>query len=115
MCALEGIGADFRTEFGRYFVCECKDWTKAIDFASTAKFCRVLDSVRAKFGVLFATKGISGARRYKYAENERRKIFHERSIVLVVVDHKDLVKITEGESFITMLRKKYERVRLDID
>ncbi len=115
VCALEGVGVDFRTEFGRYFVCECKDWKKAVDFSATAKFCRVLDSIRAKFGILFSPKGISGSSGSKYAENERRKIFHERSIVLVVVDLEDLKKLSEGESFISLLRKKYEQVRLDID
>jgi hypothetical protein len=113
VCALEGVGADFRTEFGRYFVCECKDWKKAVDFSAIAKFCRVLDSIRAKFGIIFSPKGISGAKGSKYAENERRKIFHERSIVLVVIDLEDLKKLSDGDSLITLLRKKYEQIRLD--
>jgi len=40
VCAMEGAQADFRAEFGRYFVCEAKDWAKSAgNFSEFAKFC----------------------------------------------------------------------------
>ena len=32
VCSLDGINLDFRAEFGRYFICECKDWEKTVGF-----------------------------------------------------------------------------------
>jgi hypothetical protein len=49
VCSMEGFEVDFRSELGRYFVCECKDWKLPADFDTMAKFCRVLDSTKAKF------------------------------------------------------------------
>jgi hypothetical protein len=44
VCSMEGFEVDFRSEFGRYFFCECKDWDRPANFTTMAKFCRVLDS-----------------------------------------------------------------------
>jgi hypothetical protein len=114
VCSMEGFDVDFRSEFGRYFVCECKDWSKAADFTAMAKFCRVLDSVKSKFGVLFSRKGISGTGDTRYAEREQLKVFQDRGMVIVVVDEDDLRSVARGTNFVNILRKKYERVRLDL-
>lgn len=114
VCSMEGFEVDFRSEFGRYFVCECKDWRKAADFSTLAKFCRVLDSIKARFGILFSTHGISGTGKNKNAELERLKVFQDRGMIIVVIDREDLKKLAEGENFINLLRHKYERVRLDL-
>lgn len=113
VCSIEGPEVDFRSEFGRYFVCECKDWDKAVDFSSFAKFCRILDSVKARFGILFSKKTISGEGRTVDAEREQLKVFQDRGMVIVVVDQNDLEYVADGGNFIGLLRDKYERVRLD--
>lgn len=38
MCVFEGFSGDYRDELGRYVICECKDWSKAVNFTSMAKF-----------------------------------------------------------------------------
>lgn len=114
VCTMEGFEVDFRSELGRYFVCECKDWAKAANFTSFAKFCRVLDSIKSRFGIMFSKKGISGKGLTKNAEREQLKVFQDRGIVIIVVDENDLNCIIEGENFIKMLRDKYERIRLDL-
>jgi len=114
ICSMEGFEVDFRCEFGRYFVCECKDWGKPADFAAFAKFCRVLDSVKSRFGILFSKSGISGKGKTKYAEREQLKVFQDRGMVIVVIDWNDLKQVAEGANFINLLRTKYERVRLDL-
>src|SRR5438093_8954890 len=113
VCAVEGFEVDFRSELGRYFVCECKDWDKPADFAAFAKFCRVLDSTKARFGILFAKAGISGAGRTMFADREQLKVFQDRGIVIVVIDHSDLNSTAGGANSIGLLRRKYEAVRLD--
>jgi len=114
VCAVEGFEVDFRSELGRYFVCECKDWNKPADFTVMAKFCRVLDSIKSRFGILFAKEGISGQGQTRYAEREQLKVFQDRGIVIVVVDKEDLQNIADGAHFTQMLREKFEAVRLDL-
>ena len=114
VCSMEGLDVDFRSELGRYFVCECKDWDKPADFTTMAKFCRVLDSVKAKFGILFSRRGISGTATARYAEREQLKVFQDRGMVIIVVDSIDLEAVSKGSNFVNMLRRKYERVRLDL-
>lgn len=104
---------DFRSEFGRYFVCECKDWNVPADITAMAKFCRMLDSIKARFGLLFSSSGISGARDTSDAAREQLKIFQDRGIVVVVLDRNDLESVAAGVNFIAWLRDRYEAVRLD--
>lgn len=114
VCSMEGLDLDFRSELGRYFVCECKDWDRAADFSTMAKFCRVLDSTKSRFGILFSKSGISGIGKTLDAEREQLKIFQDRAMVIVVVNQKDLEEIAKGINFVSLLRSKYEIVRLDI-
>jgi hypothetical protein len=114
VCAMEGFDVDFRSELGRYFVCECKDWASPADFTVMAKFCRVLDSTKSRFGVLFSRRGISGAGATQFAEREQLKVFQDRGIVIVVLSLADLEKVASGANLIAMLRRQYEAVRLDL-
>lgn len=114
VCAIDGTPVDFRSEIGRYFLCECKDWNRPADFTSMAKLCRVLDSVKARFGILFSKEGITGTGKTKDAEREQVKVYQDRGMVIVVIDENDLERVAEGEHFINLLRGKYERVRLDL-
>lgn len=114
VCAMEGFDVDFRSELGRYFVCECKDWASPADFTVMAKFCRVLDSTKSRFGILFSRSGISGAGETQFAEREQLKVFQDRGIVIVVLSLADLEKVASGANLIAMLRRQYEAVRLDL-
>jgi hypothetical protein len=80
-----------------------------------AKFCRVLDSVKSRFGILFSKQGISGEGKRKFAALEQLKVFQDRGSVIVVVDYEDLQRLAAGANFISMLRSKYETVRLNLE
>lgn len=114
VCSMEGFDVDFRSDLGRYFVCECKDWSSPANFTVMAKFCRVLDSTKSRFGVLFSREGISGVDQAAFAAREQLKVFQDRGVVIVVVDHGDLDAVARGANLIQMLREKYEAVRLDL-
>ena len=114
VCALEGVDLDFRSDLGRYFICECKDWQLPADFTAFAKFCRVLDSAKCRFGILFSRHGISGEGTTTNAAREQLKVYQDRGMVVVVVSALDLQRVASGANFITMLRKRYEQVRLDL-
>ena len=114
VCSMEGFNVDFRSELGRYFICECKDWNKPADFTAFAKFCRVLDSVKCRFGILFSKNGISGKGRGRYADLEQIKVFQDRGMIVVVVDQEDLETVSEGVSLVSILRLRYETIRLNL-
>jgi hypothetical protein len=111
---MEGQDLDFRSELGRYFVCECKDTGEPEGVRTMAILCRVLDSVKSRFGILFSKHGISGEGKGQDAELEQIKIFQDRGTVIVVVDKTDLDQLAEGANFVSMLREKYEQVRLNL-
>jgi len=114
VCGLEGADLDFRSDLGRYFLCECKDWRSPANFSAFAKFSRVLDSAKCRFGILFSREGITGTARSTDAAREQLKLFQDRGMVVVIIDLKDLRQIAERANLITMLRAKYEEVRLDL-
>lgn len=114
VASMEGTEIDFRSEMGRYFICECKDWAKPADFTTVAKFCRVLDSTKCRFGILFSKSGITGRESSTNAAREIFKVFQDRGMVILVIDGSDLELIRRGHNFISMLREKYEHVRLDL-
>ena len=113
--SFEGPGLDFRSELGRYFVCECKDWDKdPADVTVMAKTAYFLDSVKSRFGILFSKRGISGDTKEKDAEREQLKVYSNRGIAIVVIKEDDLKRVANGDNFLSMLRTRYEKVRLDI-
>jgi hypothetical protein len=114
ICSMEGFDVDFRSELGRYFVCECKDWKKPADFTAMAKLCRVLDPMKSRFGVIFSKQGITGAGRSTDAGLEQLKVFQDRGMVIVVIDEADIRRVVDGANFIQLLRERYEAVRLDL-
>ena len=79
-----------------------------------AKFCRVLDSTKARFGVLFSSEGVSGSSRTTHAAREQLKVFQDRGIVIVVIDRAMLLEVISGRNLVSLLRKRYEDIRLDI-
>ncbi len=112
--SFEGPGLDFRSEFGRYFLCECKDWAKPADISVMAKTAHFLDSTKCKFGILFSKDGTSGQDEKKHAEYEQLKVYTSRGIAIVVVSLTDLERLADGDNFLSMLRTRYEKVRLGI-
>lgn len=112
VCSLDGFQIDFRTEFGRYFICECKAWTDSVDFDVVAKFGRVLDSVRAKFGIIISLNGLTGDENGENAGAEQLHIFRDRGIIIVSLNKDDLLSVAEGRNFINMIRQKYDDIRL---
>jgi hypothetical protein len=114
ICSLEGPSLDFRAEIGRYFICECKDWQAPAGFSQLAKFARVLDSIKSRFGILFSRNGITGEANTSDARREQVKVYQDRGLVIVVVDLSDIQFVSKGANFISILREKYEQVRLDL-
>ena len=112
--SIEGSAIDFRSELGRYVICECKDWTKKVDFTTIAKFCRILASTKSKTGILFSREGISGTKNNKNAARELLKVFHDSELTILILNSADIKSLIDGKNLISILRKKYENVRFDL-
>ncbi len=119
VCSMAGTDLDFRADFGRYFVVECKSSEGRADVTDVLKFSRVLDSLKCRFGILFAWNGVTQAASKegepRYALREELKLFLDRGIVLVVITKDHTRRVAEqGESLLGLLREEYERVRFDV-
>lgn len=114
VCSMDGVDLDYRSELGRYFICECKDWKSPADFTTMAKFASVLASAKARFGILFSRFGITGSARTTDAARQQLKVYQAQGIVIVVITQEDLEDVAKGMNLVTLLRTKYEQVRLDL-
>src|SRR5262249_33380039 len=97
-----------------YFIGECKDWKKKVGTTAFGKFSHVIDTVKCKFGIILSRRGISGVGKGTDAEREQIKTFQSKGVVIIVVTETDLRQLATGDNFITMLHRKYEKVRLDL-
>lgn len=114
VCAPEGIQYDFRSELGRYFLCESKDWKTPADVTVVTKFASVLRSAKCCFGMVFSKAGVTGRGKGTDAERELLKTYQSADILIVVFSEADLNLVANGTSFLSLLRQKYEQIRLDL-
>lgn len=114
VCASEGPAFDFRSELGRYFLCECKDWKKRANVTAVIKFGGVLRSAKCRFGIIFSKNGITGTDKANHAKRELLKIFQQDSLQILVFSEADLKQVAAGSNFFSLLRAKYEQNLLDL-
>lgn len=112
-CAIEGPTFDFRSELGRYFLCECKDWKGPVNVTTVIKFAGVLRVAKCPFGVIFSKKGISGEAMTRYADRELLKIKQD-GIIILSISEPELKEFSGGTNFFSALRDLYEREHLDL-
>jgi hypothetical protein len=112
-CAIEGPTYDFRSELGRYFLCESKDWGSPANVTTVQKFAGVLRAAKCKFGIIFSKNGISGRNDLRDAERELLKIKQDGIIILTITEA-DLKEVAAGANFFSVLRDLYEREHLDL-
>jgi hypothetical protein len=114
VCSVDGPEQDFRSELGRYFICECKDWSEKATYGAFTKFTNLLKKTNARFGILFSCKGITGEGQDRYAARERQQLYDKDQVVIVIITRTNIEQIIDGANLIEMLRRKYEEVRLDL-
>lgn len=114
--SFDGQPPDFRSEIGRYFICECKNWSNPVKAATLAAFSQRLHDAHLDFGILFSVKGLTGKQRNTDAASTRRKTFSREGRVIAVVTAADLQALVDDDelSFLDILRREYEAVKFDI-
>jgi len=111
--AIEGPTYDFRSELGRYFLCECKDWKGPANVITVQKLGGILRTQKCRFGIIFSKSGFSGQGEAKNAERELLKIKQD-GIIILTITGADLKEVARGANFFSMLRDRYEREHLDL-
>lgn len=101
--------------FGRYILVECKNYAQPVDVARVGYFLHRMRMVHAPFGIIFASRSVTGS---KLTEDEQaarsliRRAFHEDGSICVVIDQDDLERLAEGQvSFYWLLHSRYEEFR----
>ena len=114
VCVFEGAFVDFRSDFGQYVICECKDWDKPIDSETIRAFFAVMDNTKSKIGVIFSKNGISG--KNKDTDSERYLInqYQSKGYIIPIITLEDIENIQQGGNLLILLREKYETIKLDL-
>lgn len=102
-----------------HILVECKNWAKPVGVQDVGYFLYRMILSRTKYGILFASNGITGdSKKLKDQNNVRRaaaslivRAFDRNDIICIVLKTEDLHALKGGcSSFRTMIRKKAKEV-----
>jgi len=98
---------------GRHFLVECKNRADAVSVDDVGYFLYRMRLTHCNFGVMFATRGITGKTRGETAARSIiRKAFHEDGITCIVLDRKNLDSLAKGQvKFWPLLLREIDRFR----
>ncbi len=104
--------------FGRNFLIECKNWSKAVGVQQVGYFLYRMRLTHTSFGILFASNGITGGNDNSEDPTEKtaatsmiRRAFSEDGNICIVLDSEDLDQLENGQSFWTMIVTKARTVQ----
>lgn len=112
--AFDGPIHDFRSELGRYFACECKDWAKRAGYGVLAEFAQKLQQAKVRFGILLSSEGLTGESEGDYGYRAQQMIYQSQGVAVLVLTRDDLQRLSDGANLVTILRERYEQVRWDL-
>lgn len=104
--------------FGRNFLIECKNWSRAVGVQQVGYFLYRMRLTHTSFGILFASNGITGGNNDAEDQTEKtaatsllRRAFSEDGNICIVLDSEDLDQLESGQSFWTMIVTKARTVQ----
>lgn len=102
--------------FGDSFICECKNYSSAVDVTYVGKFFSLLHLANTYLGIMIAWDGITGRNNWKDAKGLIRKIALGAHTFIVIIDKHDLQDIYEQKTTIfSLVNEKYQALKNDID
>lgn len=111
-------GGNFTADlFGRHILVECKNWCASVGTQEVGNFLDRMRSTDTRFGILFASSGITGDRKKSDVRNAAASRIHSTwrsdKIICIVIDAKDLKILKDGGSvsFLSMIRNKAYEVQ----
>ena len=101
--------------FGRHILVECKNWKDPVGVQDVGYFLYRMILTRTKFGILFASNGITGSSEKSQGRDAATSLIHRafahNGYICIVLSTKDLHELKNGQSFWTMIVEKAEEVR----
>lgn len=87
------------SQFGRFFLVECKNWSKPVGAHAARDFIGKLQACKCKLGLLFSRNGITGPDAASDARGEILGWHHREGGMLVVISERDWQAIDKPENF----------------
>ncbi len=114
VCEIQNIDLNFKLrDHGRYFLVECKNWSKPVGAKEIRDFIVKLQKSRLKLGIYFATNGITGERDGADALREIHSVYDKEELFVVVISHQDLSKLNHFNEVIKVIEQKIEAIKFD--
>jgi hypothetical protein len=108
-----GSTFEFLREHGRYFLVECKNWTKPAGAKEIRDFIGKLRKCRIRVGLYFSRNGITGEQHGTDAVREIHSAFDADGTMVVVLAERDLAGIAELQQVMGLLEEKMDALRFD--
>ena len=99
--------------FGRNFIVECKNWNKPVGVQDVGYFLYRMRLTQSKFGVIFATKSITGDdESANFAQSLRLRALHQDGSICIVINSEDIESIlSKATTFRSLLFEKANALR----
>ena len=100
-------------DVGRYFLVECKNWSKPVGASNVRDFIGKLEACRVNLGLVFSRNGLTGENSGGDAVGAIRKHFDQFGRIVLVIAMDDLRSMNQ-ESFCGLLDRKLDLFRFDV-
>ncbi len=113
----EYLGHTKRTlfdEYGRYFLVECKNWSRPAGAKEVRDFLGKIEKSRVKLGILFSKNGITGEANGTDALREIHSCYDRSGICVVVLSLAELKEAGDQTNIIDLIDTKLDQLRFDM-
>ena len=101
---------------GDTFLCECKNYDKAVDVTYVGKFSSLMSVTNADFGIMVSWEGVTGRGKWSDSKGLIKKIALREKRHIVVLEKEDLRGICQKESNVfSVLYDKYTALKNETD
>lgn len=102
--------------FGDSFICECKNYNKAVNVTYVGKFCSLLSISNVNLGIMISWNGVTGRSKWSDAKGLIKKIGLKENIYIIVIDKNDILELCEKKkNLFTLVKDKYNALKYDIE
>ncbi|MCL2323058.1 MAG: hypothetical protein FWC47_13270 [Oscillospiraceae bacterium] len=97
-----------------YFICECKNYNKAIDVTWVGKFYSLMKALNCKIGIIFSYYGLSGKKALKDACGLTRILNIKEGMYIIDFNIDDFTEINnKNNNFIDLVIAKKNALKFD--
>ena len=101
--------------FGESFICECKNYSGAVNVTYVGEFCSLLRLASCNLGIMVSWNGVTGLGGWSAANGLIRKVALKENIFIVILDKNDLKKIYNRETNIfSLISSKHFALQQDV-